>query len=140
MNLIEKSLQIALNAYSGKKDKAGETYILHPLRVMGKLNTLEEKVVAILHDVIEDSDYTADDLLSEEIPKHIVEAVISLTRNSDESYSEFIERVSLNALARSVKIADIEDNLNILRLKTIQEKDLKRLEKYYRAHIVLKKR
>ena len=140
MDIIEKSLQIALNAYAGKKDKAGETYILHPLRVMENLNTLEEKVVAILHDVIEDSDYTADDLLAEGIPANIVDAVICLTRNDDESYPEFIERVSLNELAKTVKLADIEDNLNILRLKTIQQKDLNRLEKYHRAHNTLIKR
>jgi (p)ppGpp synthase/HD superfamily hydrolase len=72
VDLIEKSLEIALNAYSGQKDKAAKTYILHPLRVMSRMNTEEEMAVALLHDVIEDSDFTSGDLLSENMPPAIV--------------------------------------------------------------------
>lgn len=80
MDVIEKSLQIALKAYSGKKDKAGKTYILHPLRIMENMETVEEKSVALLHDVIEDSEYTSNDLLVEGIPANIVDAVTLLTK------------------------------------------------------------
>lgn len=139
MNLIEKSLQIALAAYSGKKDKAGETYILHPLRVMEKMESTEQKAVAILHDVIEDSDYTAEALLAAGIPNQVVAAVVSLTRNEGESYAAFIDRVALNELATAVKLADLADNMNILRLEEIRENDLRRLEKYHKAFRVLKK-
>lgn len=139
MDLIEKSLKIALDAYTGKKDKAGKTYILHPLRIMQKMESEELKAVAILHDVIEDSDYTADDLRAEGIPGEVVEAVVSLTRNEGESYSDFIDRASRNALARDVKLADIEDNMDILRLEEIREKDLERLKKYHKAYRALDK-
>jgi len=138
MDLIEKSLKIALDAYTGKKDKAGKTYILHPLRIMQKMESVELKAVAILHDVIEDSDYTADDLRTEGIPDEVVEAVVSLTRNEGESYSDFIDRASRNVLARDVKLADIEDNMDILRLEEIREKDLERLKKYHKAYSRLK--
>lgn len=86
MNIIEKSLDIALKAYSGQKDKAGKTYILHPLRIMNKMETEEEISVALLHDVIEDSNYTAEDLLNNNIPSDVVDAVQSLTKFKGESY------------------------------------------------------
>lgn len=138
MDLIETSLQIALNAYKDKKDKAGEAYILHPLRLMAKMETIEEKTVALLHDVVEDSDYTADYLKSEGIPSNIVDAVLALTKNEGEDYESFIERVLTNKLAIKVKIADIEDNINVLRLKSISNTDLQRVEKYHRSWQKLK--
>ncbi|MBB1319303.1 GTP pyrophosphokinase [Shewanella sp. SR43-4] len=119
MHIIEKSLAIALQAYSGKQDKAGKAYILHPLRVMAKMDTEYEMAVALLHDVIEDSDYTAEYLLEEGIPLDVVNALQLLSKSGDESYHQFINRVTANPLAVKVKIADIEDNINILRLKVI---------------------
>ena len=133
MDIIEKSLQIALKAYAGQKDKAGETYILHPLRIMAKMETNEEKSVALLHDVIEDSDFSAQDLLNEGIPSNVVDAVQALTKDEGEDYDFFIERVLKNKLASKIKAADIEDNINILRLKSINEKDLQRIAKYHKA-------
>jgi (p)ppGpp synthase/HD superfamily hydrolase len=133
MNIIEKSLAIALQAYSGKQDKAGKAYILHPLRVMAKMDTEYEMAVALLHDVIEDSDYTAEYLLEEGIPLDVVNAVQLLSKSGDESYHQFINRVTANPLAVKVKIADIEDNINILRLKVINAKDLERMAKYHAA-------
>jgi len=133
MDIIEKSLEIALKAYSGQKDKAGKTYILHPLRIMAKMETEEEMAVALLHDVIEDSDYTSDDLLSEGIPSAIVEAVQLLSKVGNESYDQFVDRVSENPLASKIKIADIEDNINILRLESVDKKDLERVAKYHKA-------
>jgi (p)ppGpp synthase/HD superfamily hydrolase len=133
MDLIEKSLKIALNAYSGQRDKAGRTYILHPLRVMSRMDTEEEMAVALLHDVLEDSDYTAEDLLREGIPSIVVDAVQQLTKKSRESYDEFVDRVAENPLARKVKIADIEDNINVLRLERLGDRDLERVVKYHRA-------
>jgi len=139
MNIIEKSLEIALKAYSGQKDKAGKTYILHPLRIMNKMETEEEISVALLHDVIEDSNYTAEDLLNNNIPSYVVDAVQSLTKIKDEPYDKFIERVLKNKLATKVKIADIEDNINILRLISVESKDLERIAKYHKAWHRLKK-
>lgn len=98
---------------------------------MAKLTDPVEQAVALLHDVIEDS--TSDDLLNEGFPAEVVEAVVALTRLGGETYEAFIDRLSPNALARRVKQLDIEDNLNVLRLQTLNEADLRRVEKYHRA-------
>ena len=133
MNIIEKSLSIAIRAYAGKFDKAGSEYIKHPLRVMAKMKTDAEMSVALLHDVIEDSEITADDLLSEGIPTEVVDAIICLTKIDNESYQDFIVRVKSNELAVKVKIADIEDNINVLRLEFLSDTDLERVKKYHSA-------
>ena len=138
MNLIEKSLDIALRVHTGQKDRSGKTYILHPLRLMNRMESDEEMAVALLHDVLEDSEMTEQDLLNEGIPTNVVDAVKCLTRGSGEDYDDFISRVSGNDLALKIKIVDIEDNINILRLKTLSEKDLKRIVKYHRAWNKLK--
>jgi len=133
MNLIEKSLEIALRAYAGKKDKAGNTYILHPLRIMSRLETEDEMSMALLHDVIEDSEITKEDLINEDIPENIAEAVAALTKLSNETYDAFIRRIINNKLAAKVKKYDIEDNINVLRLDSVSEKDLERIAKYHKA-------
>ncbi|MDH5179062.1 MAG: GTP pyrophosphokinase [Gammaproteobacteria bacterium] len=133
MHLIEKSLEIALKAYTGQLDKAGAVYILHPLRIMAKMTTPEEMAVALLHDVIEDSGFTAQDLLQEGIPGEVVDAVVCLTKRDGESYEDFVDRVSKNSLARRIKLADIEDNINILRLECLRDDDFVRLKKYHAA-------
>ncbi len=137
MDIIEKSLQIALEAYAGKTDKAGKTYILHPLRIMGNMETEEEMSVALLHDVKEDSEYTAKDLLAQGIPANIVDAVGLLSKVDDESYEQFIKKILSNKLASKVKKADIEDNINVLRLDTLQNIDLERIKKYHKAWKIL---
>ena len=133
MKLIEKSLEIALRAYAGKTDKAGREYILHPLRVMAKMQTDLERSVALLHDVIEDSDITAEQLLDEGIPAEIVEAVQYLSKQENEEYLDFVVRAKKNRLAAKVKIADIEDNIDILRLSSLNEQDLARIRRYHSA-------
>ena len=138
MNLIETSLHIALRAYAGKTDKAGREYILHPLRVMAKMKTELEMSAALLHDVIEDSEITADQLLAEGIPAEVVEAVQYLSRNENEEYPEFVARTKKNTLAAKVKIADIEDNIDVLRLTSLDEYDLARITKYHSAWRFLK--
>ena len=138
MRLIETSLQIALRAYAGKTDKAGREYILHPLRVMAKMETDPERSAALLHDVIEDSDITAEDLLAEGIPAEVVEAVQSLTKKEHEEYQDFVARAKKNKIAAKVKIADIEDNIDVLRLTSLDEHDLARIKKYHTAWRFLK--
>ena len=133
MKLIEKSLQIALRAYGGKTDKAGREYILHPLRVMAKMKTDLDRSAALLHDVLEDSDITAEDLLAEGIPAEVVEAVRFLSKQEGEDYQDFVRRARQNGLAAAVKIADIEDNIDILRLASVDEHDLARIRKYHAA-------
>jgi (p)ppGpp synthase/HD superfamily hydrolase len=138
MNLIETSLLIALRAYAGKTDKAGREYILHPLRVMAKMETDLERSSALLHDVIEDSDITAEQLLEEGIPVEVVEAVKYLSKHEGEDYMEFVARAKKNTLAAKVKIADIEDNIDVLRLTSLDEHDLARIKKYHSAWRFLK--
>lgn len=133
MSLVEKSLSIALKAYAGQKDKAGKTYILHPLRVMSKMETEEEMSVALLHDVIEDSEITAQDLTKAGIPARVVKAVQALTKKDGENYDQFVNRVLKNKLAAKIKKADIEDNINVLRLNSVGPKDLERIAKYHKA-------
>ena len=132
-NLIETSLLIALQAHAGKTDKAGREYILHPLRVMAKMQTDAEMSTALLHDVVEDSDITAEQLLAEGIPPEVVEAVQYLTKKEGEEYLELVARAKQNRLAAKVKIADIEDNIDLLRMASVDEADLARIKKYHSA-------
>ncbi len=137
-NLLEKALRIAGKAHKGQVDKAGDPYIFHPIRVSNRCLTNEERIVALLHDVIEDADITFEHLLAEGFPRNIVDAIVSVTRNKDESYDEFIKRARLNPIGRIVKIHDLEDNMDITRLKNITENDISRLNKYIRAYKYLK--
>lgn len=133
MKLIETSLTIALRAYAGKFDKAGREYILHPLRVMAKMKTDQEMSAALLHDVLEDSEITAEQLRVEGIPAEIVEAVQYLSKHENEEYQDFIARTKKNRLAAKVKLTDIEDNMDVLRLNSLDENDLARIKKYHSA-------
>lgn len=131
--LIELALHRALKAYSGKVDKAGKPYILHPLRLAARLEDQISQSVALLHDVIEDSDATEDDLRDDGFPESVISAVVALTRRKGESYEAFIDRVRVHPLARKIKLLDIEDNMNLLRLNAVTESDLQRIAKYHRA-------
>ena len=133
-NLLEKTLVIATKAHEGQKDKAGSPYILHPIRVSNRCLTDKEKIVALLHDVIEDTNVSASDLLASGFPRNIVEAVLSVTRNEGESYEDFVIRAKQNPIGRQVKIHDLEDNMDITRFNQLTEKDLVRLNKYLKAY------
>lgn len=133
-NLLEKALVIATKAHEGQKDKAGSPYILHPIRVSNRCLTDEEKIVALLHDVIEDTNVSASDLLASGFPRNIVEAVLSVTRNEGESYEDFAIRSKQNPIGRQVKLHDLEDNMDITRFNQLTEKDLVRLNKYLKAY------
>jgi len=130
MHLIEKALKITLNVHAGQKDKGNQPYILHPLRLMVKMDSDVTKAAALLHDVLEDSDMDSADLARQGINSNIIEIVQLVTKKNDESYESYIDRISTNPLATQIKIADLEDNMNILRLGNIDQKDLSRLNKY----------
>jgi (p)ppGpp synthase/HD superfamily hydrolase len=133
MATLENAIQLAVQAHRGQKDKAGAPYILHPVRVMLRMGTDIEMMAAVLHDVLEDTQYTLLDLQQAGYPQRVLEALDCLTRRENETYEEFIERVKTNPLARKVKIADLEDNMDIRRISDPQEKDMERLKKYRRA-------
>jgi (p)ppGpp synthase/HD superfamily hydrolase len=133
MNILEIALKLALNAHSGQTDKAGRPYILHPLRIMHQMDTDEERAVALLHDVIEDSKYSSEDLIQQGIPENIVNTVLVLSKDKNDNYDVFIKKISKHKLAVKIKKADIIDNMDLLRLQSINSKELKRIEKYHRA-------
>jgi len=136
--LLKKALQIATDAHMHQVDKGGMPYILHPIRVANKCKTNEERMVALLHDTIEDTEVTEAYLLSEGFPRNIVNAILSVTRNKNESYEDFIKRSRLNPIGRQVKLHDLEDNMDITRLNELTEKDICRLNKYLKAYKYLK--
>jgi len=114
-------------------DRAGQPYILHPLRVMCRMQTPAEKMVAIWHDVVEDTDWTLDALRKRGFPEEIVQAVDCLTKREGEPYQALIDRAKQNPLARRVKLGDLEDNMDVRRNANLTEKDLERLNKYRNA-------
>ncbi len=138
MNILEKAIRIAMDAHEGQVDKAGKPYILHPLRLMTLMESENEMISAVLHDVVEDSNITIGDLKEAGMPDEAIEIIESLTKRNHESYEDFIKRVSLNKKAIKIKTADIEDNMNLSRLPAIKQKDLDRLAKYHKALIILK--
>lgn len=137
MATIEKALQIAAKAHEGQTDKDGQPYILHPLRVMHRVEGLDTRIIAILHDVVEDTPVTLDDLRAAGFSTTILDGVSCVTHGKDESYADYVVRCKANPLGRQVKLADLEDNARPDRLLLRPDRlegDLKRLHKYVLAY------
>jgi (p)ppGpp synthase/HD superfamily hydrolase len=134
---VEDAVSIAARAHRGQKDKAGAPYLLHPLRMMMRMDTEAAMMAAVLHDVVEDTEWTLERLREAGFSEEVLEAVDCLTHREGESYQQFVERVRTNRIARQVKIADLEDNMNVRRMKQLGPKELERMEKYHRAWRVL---
>ena len=135
MSTLERAIEIASEAHRGQFDKARNDYIGHPLRVMAAGKTTEEKIVGVLHDVVEDTDWTFERLAVEGFSGEIIEALRCVTKLSEnEPYDKFIARVKENPLAVAVKLNDLSDNMDIRRLPYISDKDVKRLKKYLKAY------
>jgi len=132
MNDLERAIQLAVEAHAGDSDKAGATYIRHPLRLMQQMDTEAERVVAVLHDVVEDTAYDLDDI-ENKFGCEVRDAVDAVTKRDGEDYQGLINRAATNPIARSVKIADLEDNMDITRLDTVNSELGERLEKYHRS-------
>lgn len=133
MLLYQQALAIAKDAHKGQVDKAGVDYIQHPLFVASLVEGELAKTVALLHDVVEDSDWTLEDLRKEGLPEEVVQAVGILTKKRNENYEEYILRVKQNPLARQVKLADLKHNSDLSRLANVTDRDRKRAEKYRQA-------
>lgn len=131
--MLDKAILIATKSHQGQIDKAGQPYILHPLRVMFSRKNETERICAVLHDVIEDTDITLDYLRREGVSEEILIALDALTRRDSETYDEFIDRIINNNIASHVKLADLCDNMDILRIKNPTKKDYERIEKYSKA-------
>ena len=129
----EKAYEIAKKAHLGQVDKAGEDYIKHPEKVASFVKTDEEKTVAYLHDVIEDTELTLEDLYECGFSKEVIEAVDIITKKRGEDYQSYLNSVKKNRLARAVKLADLRHNSDLTRLTKVTEKDIERKEKYQKA-------
>lgn len=139
MDELEKAIAIALKAHEGVLDKSGKPYILHPLRLMMQMDSEEARITAVLHDVVEDSTITLSDLAASGFSSEILDALALLTHDKDSvPYEDYIEGIKSNALARQVKLADLEHNMDPLRLQApLSERDLDRLQRYRLAWDVL---
>ena len=133
MLLYQQALAIAEDAHKGQVDKAGVDYIQHPLFVASLVEGELAKTVALLHDVVEDSAWTLEDLRKEGLPEEVVQAVGILTKKRNENYEEYILRVKQNPLARQVKLADLQHNSDLSRLANVTDRDRKRVAKYQKA-------
>jgi hypothetical protein len=138
MPTLEDAILLAVEAHRGQTEKTGTPYILHPLRVMFRLESEADRIVGVLHDLIEDTRYTLQDLRSMGYPEPLLQALDCLTRREMETYEEFITRIRINPLARRVKLADLEDNMDVRRLPALTDKDAERLKKYLNAWTLLK--
>ena len=135
MATLERALGIAAEAHRGQVDKAGEPYLLHPIRVMLRVRGDAERLVAVLHDVIEDSpDWSLERLRAEGFGEEVVRGVDCLTRRDAEPYDALIERAAGDPIARLVKLADLEDNMVLSRIADPGHRDHERIERYRRAH------
>ena len=136
--LLEKAIKIASICHEGQVDKAGKPYILHPLTVMESVDTLPEKILAVLHDTIEDTDLTLEDLEKEGFPDYILYFLEILTRSKDITYKEYIKKISQYKITSIVKLADLKHNTDISRFEKIDPKFYSLLKRYHWAIHYLK--
>jgi len=133
MSTLETAIAISARAHEGQTDKGGSPYILHPLKVMLRLSHHDERIVAVLHDVVEDTHVTLADLRNEGFSEAILAAIDALTKREGETYQAFIERAARDRLARRVKLADLAENSDLSRIDSPSQNDLERVEKYRKA-------
>ncbi len=135
MATLERAIEIAAKAHAGQVDKAGQPYVLHPLRMMLAVTTPEARMAAVLHAVVEDTPVTLEQLRAEGFPASVIDAVEALTKRTEEEndYEAFIRRVAPNPVAREVKLADLRDNSDLRRIAEPTDRDRERIKKYRRA-------
>jgi hypothetical protein len=133
MATLEKAIELAARAHAGQRDKSGLSYILHPIRVMLRQESDDARIVAVLHDTLEDTDLTEDDLRQAGFSEYVIEAVKLVTHDKKSPYADFVARCAAHPLARAVKLADLEDNSRfdrtLMRPASLR-RDSKRLVKY----------
>ncbi|WP_426165313.1 HD domain-containing protein [Pseudoduganella sp. R-34] len=137
MSTLERAVEIAAAAHAGQVDKAGQPYILHPLRVMLRVSTNDERMAAVLHDVVEDTPVTLAQLTEAGFPAEVVEAIEALTKRSGETRMQAAARAALNPIARVVKLADNAENMDLSRIANPTEKDFARVEEYKQVRALL---
>ena len=139
MATLENAITLAVHQHAGQVDKGGQPYILHPLRVMLQLQQPDQQIVAVLHDILEDTHTTAQDLQNLGFQTHIIQAIQALTKLPHETRVQAAMRTAQNPLACAVKIADVQDNMNLTRIPNPTARDLARLEEYRQVLEILQK-
>jgi guanosine-3',5'-bis(diphosphate) 3'-pyrophosphohydrolase len=137
MATLERAIELAAKAHAGQVDKAGQPYILHPLRLLLAVRTPHERMAAVLHDIVEDTPTTFDDLVAEGFAPEVVAAVRALTKTDGEKRIEAAHRAAADPVARAVKLADVADNMDLSRIPAPTEKDYARLEEYRQVRAIL---
>ena len=130
---LERAIEIAARTHAGQTDKGGAPYILHPLRVMLRVAPGAQQIVAVLHDVVEDSEVTFEDLEREGFSAEVINGLRAVTKVEGESYEDFVARAALDPVGKAVKLADLMENSDLSRIAEPSQKDLERVEKYGRA-------
>ncbi len=130
MATLEKAIEIAARVHTGQVDKAGQPYILHPLRVMLHVAGVHERMVAVLHDVVEDTAMTLEGLRHQGFPEEVLDAIDALTKQDGEARMHAAKRAAANPIARAVKIADVTDNMDLSRIEKPTDTDLLRMKEY----------
>jgi (p)ppGpp synthase/HD superfamily hydrolase len=139
MNHLQRALEIAITAHAGQKQKNGEPYALHPIRLALTLQDEPERIAAVLHDVVEDTFITLTALIDEGFSPEVIEAVRLLTKPKGADYDQYIVAIAANPIARAVKLADLRDNMDMTRItEPLSAKDIARIQKYHRAWTCLK--
>lgn len=137
MSSIERAIEIASSAHAGQRDKAGQPYIFHPLRVMLRVNTEHEQMAAVLHDVVEDTSVTLDNLAQEGFPSEVLRAIAALTKLPGETRLEAAARAAADPVARKVKLADNAENMDLSRIPNPTDKDYARCREYEEVRALL---
>ena len=137
MSTLEDAIVIAAQAHAGQRDKAGEPYILHPLRVLLRVGTASERMAAVLHDVVEDSAISLADLAAAGFAPEVVAAVEALTKRPGETRLEAARRAAAHPVARVVKLADNAENLDLSRIANPTPRDFQRAEEYRAVRAIL---
>ncbi|MFZ5950644.1 MAG: HD domain-containing protein [Candidatus Rifleibacteriota bacterium] len=137
MATLEKAIAIAAQAHSGQTDKAGQPYILHPLKVMLRLDDPQQRIAAVLHDVVEDTDITLEMLAEHGFSPDIRQAIDALTKRKGEDRISAAKRAAADPIALAVKLADNAENMDLSRISAPTDKDFQRLEEYKKVREIL---
>ena len=131
------ALKLCFEAHKEQVDKSGMPYVFHPFHLAEQMNTEETTIVALLHDLVEDTDYTIEDLVDMGFDKSITDAIALMTHDDNVEYMDYVRMIKENPIAKAVKLADLKHNSDLTRLDTIDEKALSRREKYLKAIAIL---
>ena len=138
--LTKKALKLCFEAHKDQVDKSGLPYVHHPFHLAEQMETEDTVIVALLHDVVEDTEYTLDDIRAMGFPERIIEALSYMTHDNAVPYLDYVAKIKENPIATAVKLADLKHNSDISRLDVVDKKALERVEKYRKAMAILEER